>query len=479
MIIPPRAAKLAALALSITLSITLAVTACVDADDTSTADPASPTTELAEDTATEDIAAEDTSTENSSAEGVDRAALTDSLVLLDEAYRRIDGAWQGFQPTEHPVVLAWKNGGDVLAAVAINHPNPDALGRAEQIDHGGSHLGPVHLIDNLETSAADVLGPLVNFEFDTEVGGASSFLMEANTADEFFNPTALDYGSTLIHEMFHRYQGLNPQAFDGDGFQDVDGYAYTADNIEMAVLEDRALLAGLAADSDDERDNAARHVAAIRMARLQADPRVILDQDQELAEGSARYLEHLLGQDDTSYTYHSGNFGRELSQSPAEAFGVKDTYGFGRFYASGAAMYHLLAQAGSQPDALTEQSGTPPAQLLAETLGVDEANVAQLVADAKAAYDPDGELPGLAAEAEATAADEPSPFAEESGDPAADAAADGSEEFIEVTAEQADCLDRELGIEDTEDPDDTEDPEAGENGVSIPDEVWELCVGDG
>ncbi len=452
-------------------AITMIVTACTGGVENASLPPDSET--LASPTADSETVTNPTA----DSETPDNQTVDEALNLLDEAYSRIDGAWEGFDASSHPVVLAWKNGDDLLVAVAINHPDPEALGRAQQVDHGGSSLGSVHMLTDLEPEVADRLSDLVNFEFDTEIGGASSFLMEADTDDDFFDPTTLDYGSTLLHEMFHRYQGLNPDIYSGEGFQDVDGYAYTADNIKMAALEDRALLAALAADNNDDRTTAARHVAAIRAARLQSDARVILDQDQELVEGAARYIEHLLGGDDTAYSYHNGNFDRELVPSPTEAYEVKDNYGFGRFYSTGAAMYRLLDLLGHKPDVLTEQSGRPPAELLAETLGVTDADVAELVAEAQSVYDAENELAALAAEAAETAATEPSPFAEDEGDSgyvgADDSEADG--DYIEITDEQAECLDRELGPTDG----DSGDGGGSSDGETIPEDVWELCVGAG
>ncbi len=392
---------------------------------------------------------------------IDQQVLDRSLELLDDAYQRIDGAWPGFDPPEHPVVLAWKNGDKLLAAVTINHPDPGALGDATEVQHGRSNLGRVHIVDGMTPEVAERLENLVNFEFDTEIGGAGSFLMEADTADGFFDPVTLDYGSTLLHEMFHRYQGLKPEVFTGEGFQDVDGYAYTADNIELAALEDRALRAALSADSEDGRREAARHVAALRQARMTADDRVVLDQDQELNEGSARYIEHLLGGDDTNYTFHQTNYELDLADTPTELGPVKDHYGFGRFYASGAAMYRLLDLLGHNAAALTEASGEPPANLLAEALGVSDGDVDSLVDEAKARYDADDELSDLAADAERQAADEPSPFAEDDDGGGGDGLVEGDGDIIEITDEQADCLERELG----------------DGEQTVPDDIWDLCVG--
>lgn len=114
--------------------------------------------------------------------------------------------------------------------------------------------------------------------------------------------------------MFHRYQN---QRFTGPfGDQDVQNCPVTADAIAMAALEERALAEALETNSQLVRETAARRLSALRMARLQADERIVLDNEQERFEGSARYVEHRLAGDDIRFAYHRGNYSAELFGDP-------------------------------------------------------------------------------------------------------------------------------------------------------------------
>ena len=108
------------------------------------------------------------------------------------------------------------------------------------------------------------------------------------------------------------------------------------------------------------------------------------------------------------------------------------------------------------------QAGRSPAEVLIEHLGVTQADVAALVDAARAAYDPQNTLAGEARRAARRASREGPVFDGDDGSPGDDG---GFEEAIELTEEQAACIDEALG--------ESEDgPEQ-----DIPAEVWEKCVG--
>ncbi|MEM9561336.1 MAG: hypothetical protein AAGA93_01880 [Actinomycetota bacterium] len=410
---------------------------------------------------------------------LDPADLDTAMSRIAVAYDRIDGAWTGFVPNEHPVVLAWKApDGTLLSAITINHPDPGAIGSATPVEVDGFTPGTVHRIDDVGAGAAERLDGIDTFDFGTEIGGVDSFVQVAGGPDAFFDPTTVDYASTLLHELFHRYQFQSFAA--GDGPQDVEGYDYRASNLELAALEERALSAALAAAGDgdaDRRDEAARRFVAIRLTRLDADERVRLDESQEALEGTARFLEHRLGRTDDAYTYHDGNFAAELRTDPTTG-PVKEHYGFGRWYATGAAVVHLAESAGADDVAARVEDGASPAEVLRQALGLDgapDATIAELVADARLAYDPDGELPDLAVEAAATAEDEGPVFGGDgNGDGDSDSRGesdvdgvetDGDGDGMAITDEELACLD-DFGVE--LEPDD-------DGFVEIPDDAVEAC----
>ncbi len=252
---------------------------------------------------------------------------------------------------------------------------------------------------------AGIFADIPYFEFNADLAGVDSFVMTAGGSDKLLNPAHVDWTAAFIHEMFHRYQVAR---FRGPlGEQDVKNYAYTADNLVLATVEERALAAAVIADDATARETAARRFSTIRLVRLQADPRVVLDNDQERFEGSARCLEHRLAGGDTRFTYHGGDYDIDLLGDPdaVREFGetVKGYYGFGRFYATGAAILRVinLLDAAGVAEALTE--GQSPADVLIKHLGITPAEAPKPVADARAAYDPDNELPAAAERAATTA----------------------------------------------------------------------------
>lgn len=322
--------------------------------------------------------------------------VTQVIESVATGYRSAAGAWPGFEPNDYPVVLALKDDTDQLTgALAINHPAVAALGDAVSVDTQGTPFASLDFIANPTDRAA--LQSLRAFNLNIVLGGIDSFAMVAGSSDDFFKPTSTDFVSTLLHEMFHRHQGA---AFTERGAdQDIDGYDYSPANLELIGLEDRALTAAINAPTSAQRELAARHVVAIRNVRLAADPRVALDSRQEIREGTARYIEHLLAGGDTAYRYHGTNFDEYLIVDIADV-NVKGNLAFGRWYVTGAAMLHLLDQLGADMIFSRVEAGEAPVDHLAALLGVESTDYEQLVADARVAYDPDSEL---AAQAEAAA----------------------------------------------------------------------------
>ncbi len=387
------------------------------------------------------------------------AAVTTMLNNLAVVYRDTEGVWPGFDPTEHPTVVAMRNGSTVTGAVAVNHPAPDALGNAELIDTGDAPF-TAHYVTDLADPAS--LDKVQFFEFNSQQGGVDSFVMVADPSDSILAPTAPEFATTYIHEMFHRYQFAN---FNESLFQDFENYPYTKENLELAALEGRALTEALRAETDAARDEAAARFAAIRMARRAAAPEVgRLDDPQEISEGTARYVEHRVAAEDFGAAYHRGNVDSgEIPTDVSAQFGVKETFGFGRFYATGAAILDLLHRMEVPNYTDRVEANEAPATILADVLGVTEADVADLVAEAKTNYDPLNELTEQAEAGAAAAADEPPIFSDDSG---ADGEGDfgGGGEEIEITDEEIECLiERGVDLED--------------EGSTISDEDFAACIG--
>ncbi|MEM7143213.1 MAG: hypothetical protein AAF548_19485 [Actinomycetota bacterium] len=395
---------------------------------------------------------DDSDDESDRSESATDAMVDAALAGLARAYERADGVWNGFVPNEHPAVMVFKDDDDGhVATIAINHPDPDALGKATELDR--SSFGSVHRIDDV--ADPEYYEGLDAFDFHAQLGGVDSFAMVAGGSDEFFDPAQPDWASTWLHELFHRYQDA---AFaPDDAGQDIEGYDYSADNIRLAVLEERALAAALRTDDADERLAAARHFAGLRVARLAADPRVVLDQGQERLEGTARYVEHRFAADDTAYTYHDANYDRELDLGLTD--GTKDHFGFGRFYGTGAAVLRLATLVGVDGDSLTDriEAGEAPAEVLVDVLGITESDSAAIVAEAGRTYDTDGALMAEAEAAAARAVDEPPVFGD--GDTGE---ASGGDDGFALTDDDLDCL-AEQGVD-------------LQNDDVIPDGAFDACL---
>lgn len=454
----------------IALSVALLATACTSNSPTSleaTSTTAVSTTDVAQDATTPpsttasattaaDTAASSTEASDDSlasfglGESAENLDIADFVQRVGLRYSAAVDVWPGFTPNEHPVVVALKDGDSkTFAAVALNVAKPEALGDAEALDTAGTPFSSVHKITNLTSDTAEKLDRMQNFDFHMQLDGVDSF---AITAGPQLDPSDLDYPATLIHELFHRWQdeSFSPNA----STQDVAGYNYSKENLELAVLEQRALSAAVDATSDDARMEASRHYAALRLLRSE-DPRIILDNAQEQVEGSARYIEHM------TYTegggYGPDQFAWEMKNEFETGGGIKDWFGFGRFYSSGAAAIEVATKLGVEDPFAKIEQGAFPADLIIEATGVTKGDVDALVSDARATYDPDGSVAKGAEDAEERAAEEDGDIFGDGGETTSETV----EEAIELTQEQSDCIGDAIG-----------------DGNIIPDEVFERCVGD-
>lgn len=397
------------------LVLALVAGACSSGSDSATGEATAPapTTTIAAATTTSGNPVEEATTTVAATPA--SAAPSDEVIstmlgLIAKRYLTAPDRWAGFEPGDHPSVVPFRSDGKVERAIAINHPDPDALGDATPIATEALPF-TAHLIENLTDPAA--LESVDAFDFTSRQGGVSSFVMVADASDSFFDPTTDEYAATFIHEMFHRHQILS---FDGQLSQDFENYAYTAENFALATLEDRALAAALTATADDERDLAARRFAALRLARRAAEPSVSdLDDSQEASEGTARWIEHATAPAGSRAAYVADNVEGDLRVDLTSIDEVKEHFAFGRFYASGAAVVELLDRLDVADFAERIQAGEAPATVLTDVVGVAPNDVDELVADARAAYDPLDELTEQATAA-ATAAEGELPVFSDDGE---------------------------------------------------------------
>lgn len=310
------------------------------------------------------------------------------------------GAWPGYDLGDIPTVLVSVDvGGRIEAVVAFNHPSPDALGEAIlDVEVDGHRVAVVG-----EPADPERLLSLAPFDFFADIGGVQTYVLVAQRGEPGREPDAPGFVAMVAHEGFHRYQFDNWAP--GAAVQDVEGYDFGAENLELVLLENRILVAAYQARTVAETERLGRQFAAVRAARHERDPRVALDEEQERMEGSARWIEHRMG-DAIGNTYASTNHTSELGYldesigDPGAVLGnVKSFFGFGRFYSSGATVLALLERIGVAGAEVAERlgDGDAPAQLLAQRIA-PLGDRDHLVAAAWAEHDPDGRL-GVAAAA--------------------------------------------------------------------------------
>ena len=386
----------------------------------------------------------------------------DARALVDSwwsAASHSGGVWPGYDLADIPTVLVSLDvGGRVEAVVAFNHPSPEALGGSIlSLDVDGHRVAVVG-----EAADPDRLVSMAPFDFFADIGGTETFVLVGQRGEPGREPDTPGFIAMIAHEAFHRYQ------FDhwvpGTAPQDVDGYDFGAENLELVLLENRILVAAYGADTVSDTEHLARQFAAVRAARHERDPRVALDEQQERMEGSARWIEHRMG-DAIGNTYTSANHTSELGyldeslDDPAAVVGsVKSFFGFGRFYSSGATLLALLDRLDASGAEVAERlgRGDTPAQLLEERVA-PLGNIDDLVIAARAQHDPDGRLGAAAATlAELAAGEGRTDFG------TADVPAETSTGGFEPSDDQIACLE-EHGLD------------LSADNITIPDDIARAC----
>lgn len=337
--------------------------------------------------------------------------ITDRLRI---GYGAVAGVWTGFEPLAHPAVVVVRDGTRLAGLVAINHQDPRGLGEARVISDD-SVLGTAHVVsdpvDRDLLARVDVPGRGAPFLFDAMVGGHSSLLIVASAEAPPLDPSSPDFAAVFLHELFHRHQRI---AFTATtAVQDIDGYAFDPPNLRALVLEDLALRAALGAADETALRQHASIFAQLRSARLERDPRVVLDGAQERLEGTARHLEHLVGDALADARRTSGNHAEGLlvGFAPPDGAGITTRQLIGeRWYASGAALMELLARLEVHDAQERVTGGATPAGLLIDVLSVAPRPFDDVVGQASDRYDPSRELVEASAAASELAATDPPVF---------------------------------------------------------------------
>jgi len=271
-----------------------------------------------------------------------------------------------FRPQDNPVLFARTKNGIFQYAYVINHPNPSHIPSATRItDPAVANLAPVYRFDQLPTQQFNRIG---NFDFEFPLAGHDVFAVsyQKRTAqkiqdalennNEYQNPgesifadvASDDWILFLAHEIFHRRQFKQWVQLENN--QNLDTYNFSQENIALILLEQQILKNGIRKKSAAAAKLALLEYAAVRNYRQIRYGKQIetLDSAQEIYEGTSRYIEHSLGEMLKNPDFNLSNFAEHI-ENDEEIFpeiNVRDTLGFGRFYASGAAVSALLDRAG-------------------------------------------------------------------------------------------------------------------------------------
>ena len=158
--------------------------------------------------------------------------------LLVESWRLAvsasTGIWPGYELAGIPTVLVSVDPeGRVEAVAAFNHPKAQALGSPVRgFDMDGHRVAVVE-----EAAYPAELASMAPFDFFADIGGTDTVVLVGRSGEPGMEPGTPEFVALLAHEAFHRYQ------FDhwvpGTAFQDVEGYDFGAQNLDLVCRRHR------------------------------------------------------------------------------------------------------------------------------------------------------------------------------------------------------------------------------------------------
>ncbi len=259
------------------------------------------------------------------------------MAEIDDTFRnRADHIWSDdYRVDQTPIAFAYRTrDGTIPKMYVFHHPDGESLPGATKLPLDDSlGVGDVYRIDP-PASVTD-LAVSVPFDFEADIGGTSSMLFFLLEDDPFLSTASWDFARLIVHETFHRYQLIDARWAQTP--PDRTNYPRDAENAALALLEDRVLSAMIDADETAEILLRLRQFLSIRRARTEAFELGNLAMVQELAEGTARYVEN-------RYDEVNGRPGR-WDTAPDEELSL-DWLTFGRFYDTGSQMAWALDHLG-------------------------------------------------------------------------------------------------------------------------------------
>ena len=273
----------------------------------------------------------------------DQRALTRMAETYPLFASQAEKIWRSnFRMDQDIVYLVRSDGKQDLHGFVINHPKPESLAQAKSVKlPSGFKLPPVYQVAGLNHKQ---LKQVENYEFEYPLGGESVFMLRyvPEKIDRFIAPVGHDWSLYVAHEDFHRIQERKWGYVEND--QDTRDYDFSANQLALIALEDKALVAALKADSPGARKTFIQHFVKVRGERIRLYGQKIkhLDGAQERAEGTARYIEHRLGELLGSKETNLATFAEAIEYESMPEESIRDNSAFGRFYATGAGQARLL-----------------------------------------------------------------------------------------------------------------------------------------
>lgn len=310
---------------------------------------------------------------------MDRLAQAATVVEnYNDALPRVRSAWHGFDPVLIPKIIVMQNAaGAAEALIALDHPNPDALGDAVEVEtaEGTAHVIFAPKVD-LEISDFEY------FEFSRPVAGAPTFLIASNCSlpgDPTICADTHDFMAYFLHEVFHRYQD---DAFRAVRWQDQSVYNFDPAFIHATLIENRLFAAADVEQDPDALRAIVRDLVGVRAYRHAMQSVVALDEVQERIEGTANFVEDHATDQEVLLAY--------FLTVPLEKGWVRDELGFGRFYITGRIAVELAERLGVEDYAARLSAQDTPMELLASV--VEPAAPDAAFQRAVERFDPNGTL---------------------------------------------------------------------------------------
>lgn len=286
-----------------------------------------------------------------------------------------------------PILYVRREGNADGCALLLNYPAGDNLAVASAV-----RLPKDTNFDNVLriNKIPDDINKIDNFDFQYDLYGIKTFVMKVNSRD-------IDIGSInsekdwilfVAHEGMHNYQYT--ESFKSyPGVQEIESYKLDKEHIGFILLE-QAILNNIAKDADSEKSfsdisTSVLQLIAVRDERYKKFPKTKLhDLYQEQHEGTAKYVEHRLGNLINNEHINSTSFYQEYNEVSDEK--IRDQLAFMRFYFSGSMISKILDMKGVENRQKQVEQGKSPYEILSSVMAASEAEKLSYLAQAKVSY---------------------------------------------------------------------------------------------